>query len=82
MVRTCRKYAIDDMSRIVIFDEFFVKASGGSIGCRSRVLRPKGRRGARRKPVKTSTSKKAGWSVITFVGGDGERLFMIVTTHN
>ena len=65
------------MTKAIIVDEKFYPADGGSLGSKSRVLRPVG--GRTRKVTRTATQPRAGHSGLTVVSSEGEIVFAIVT---
>ena len=65
------------MTKAIIVDEKFYPADGGSLGSKSRVLRPVG--GRTREVTQTATQPRAGHSGLTVVSSEGEIVFAIVT---
>ena len=67
------------MKKVVIIDEKFYPADGGSLGSKSRVLRPVG--GLKRKSSRTATKPRGGHSAMTIVSSEGDVVFAVVTTN-
>ena len=65
---------------VVLFDETFFSADGGSLGCKSRVLRTIGStdEGRKRKAARTATQPRGGHSCITILRSDGEIVFCVI----
>ena len=69
------------MKDVVIFDDFFFLADGGSLGSKYRVLRPLGMNteGLKRKSARTATQPRGGYSGVSILRlSDAAIVFCVV----